>query len=81
MCVNDDCLTIYTNGGSQLFKKTGTLKLFPMSVHYNGESMENILSMKDIVSLQGVQVNFDSLKEYAMLVNYKDEVYRFKEYT
>ena len=41
--------------------------------------MTNILSMKDIVSLPGVQVTFDSLKERAMLVHYKDEVYKFKE--
>ena len=78
-CKSNERLTIYKNGGSQYFDRKGILKLFPMSVYHNGKSMANIFSMKGVVSLPGLHVTFDSLKECAMLVHYKDKVYKFKE--
>jgi hypothetical protein len=71
-CTDDDLLTIYTNGGSQTFLQKGVMKLLPIDVHFNQVSMANILSMKDVVSLPGVQVTMDSTQEKALVVSFKD---------
>jgi hypothetical protein len=79
VCDDDSSLTIYTNGGSQHFDSKGTLKMLPIDVHYNMNSMANILSMKDVVSLPDVKVTMDSSQESAMIVVFKGKVYKFTE--
>jgi hypothetical protein len=78
-CSPDDSLTIYTNGGSQHFDSKGKLNMLPVDVHFNGGSMANILSMKDVVSLPSVKVTMDSMKERALLVEFQERVYKFQE--
>ena len=78
-CTPDECLTIFTNGGSQLFEKLGQLKLFPMTVHFNPDSMANILSMKHVAAIPGVRVTYDSIVEKTMFVHFNGYVYKFRE--
>ncbi len=41
--------------------------------------MANILSMKDVVSIPGVKVTYDSTKERALIVHFNNCIYKFKE--
>ena len=72
---------MHTNGGSQFFNQMGVLTLIPIEVHYEKYSMENIIALKDIASVQGVQVTMDTDKERAMIVHYKGEDYKFREFS
>jgi hypothetical protein len=78
-CNSEDSLTLYTNGGTQNFNSKGMMTLFPLAVHFNSASMANILSMKDVVSMDGVKVTMDSSKEKALLVEFDKCVYKFQE--
>ena len=78
-CETAECLTVFTNGGSQFFEKIGQFKFFPLKVHFNEESMANILSMKDVASIPGVRVIYDSSAERAILVHFNNCIYKFKE--
>ena len=46
-CTHDNNLTVITNGGSQTFDKIASLKIFPLYIHLNYDSMANILASKE----------------------------------
>ena len=78
-CPENDCLTVFTNGGQKTFDEIGDLKMLPLKMHFNEDSMANILCLKDVANIEGVQITMDSLKERAMLVHHKGQCYKFKE--
>ena len=78
-CSSDDVLTVHTNGGPKSFLETAELKLLPIRVHFNEESMANILSLKDVASLPGVRIRMDTIQERAIFVELGDEVWKFAE--
>eukprot|EP00957_Ditylum_brightwellii_P029029 2193201-Ditylum_brightwellii.AAC.1 len=56
------------------------LKLFDMKVHFNENTMATVLSLSDVVSLDGVHLTMNTLKERAILVHLSDDkVIKFKE--
>jgi hypothetical protein len=78
-CKDSECLTVYTNGGSKSFDQIGMLKALPLPVHFNADSMANILAIKDVASIPGVRLTMDSSKERAIIVEYGDELLKFDE--
>ena len=68
-CPVQDQLLLITNGGSMKFEEKGTLNLFPMSVHFNPNSMANILSLKEVGDLDGVHIKMDTSQERAIHVH------------
>ena len=46
----ENALTIITNGGSQKFSKLAPLKISTLDIHFNPDSMENILSFKEFLN-------------------------------
>ena len=80
MCSKDDHLTVYTNGGSKTFHEKGELKILPIMVYFNSRSMANILSLKDVVALNGVRVTMDSRKERALFVHFGNMELKFEEH-
>lgn len=72
-------ITALTNGGSKHFDKEADLKLLPIKMAMNPTSMANIVSMKDVTSLQGVKVVMDSTVERAIFVHYNEQVLKFQE--
>ena len=51
-----ETLTVCTNGGSKAFTQIVPFKFLPMGVHFNLESMANILEIKDSASIPGVHI-------------------------
>ena len=79
-CDKKNVLTLATNGGHKTFLKQADLKLFPMKVHFNKNSMATILSFKQVADLPGVIITTDTSKERSMIVTLKDgTVFKFKE--
>jgi hypothetical protein len=79
-CDPSDVLHIVTNGGTQSFKKTGTLKVLPLQVHVNPSSLANILSLKDVASIPGIRITMDTEVERAIHVHVDDnKVLKFNE--
>ena len=62
-----------TNGGLNSFDKKSTLKLFPMTVHCNKNSMAPILSFKEVIDIPGVKIATDKNQEGAVTVTLKME--------
>ena len=52
------------------FNQKAKLKLLPMSIYYNKDSMANILAFADVASIPGVRITMDTDKERAMNVAY-----------
>jgi hypothetical protein len=50
---NNDSMTIVTNGGLQFFNQKADLKILPLTVHFEKDSLANILSLSDIANLPG----------------------------
>jgi len=66
-CSEMDSLKV-TNGGSKSFNQKAKLKLLPMSIYYNEDSMANILAFADVAFIPGVKITMDTKKERAMNV-------------
>ena len=50
-----------------------------MEVHFNPDSMANILLIKDVASVPGVHISMDSSKERSIIVKYNNQIIKFQE--
>jgi len=57
-CSENEILSIWTNGVKKMFKEKSVLRLLPIDVHYNEDSLATILSFKDINALPGVNIEY-----------------------
>ena len=78
-CGDDGPLRITTNGGAQAFYNTATLKMLPMTVHFNAKSLANILSLSDVANLPGARLTMDTDIERAIVLHYNNKQIRFRE--
>ena len=58
-CKQHEILTVSTNGGLISFYKNSTLKLLPMKVHFNKDSIATIISFKEVADILGVKITTD----------------------
>ena len=73
-----ELMTVYTNGGQVEYDKVGTFTLLPFDVYFNGGSMVNILSLKDVSNK--FRVTMDTTVEHSMNVHLSDHhVLKFKQ--
>ena len=79
-CKQHERLTVSMNGGLISFDKKSTLKLLPMKVHFNKNSMATILSFKEVADIPGVRITTDTKQEIAMTVSLGNgKTFKFKE--
>ena len=80
-CPPGEEMTAHTNGGPSRFVQTATLKLLPLSVYFNENSLATILAFSEVASLPGINITMNSNKERAILVHMMDskKVLKFKE--
>jgi hypothetical protein len=62
-CSPEECLQMFSNGGSIFYDEMAPLKLLPLDVHFNAESVATILSVKDVANIEGVHITMDTSKE------------------
>ena len=72
-------ITVITNGGSQSFHQEAEAKLLPITVHFNEDSLANILSLSDVANLPGARITMDSLVERSILLHFQDKTIKFIE--
>ena len=48
-CLEEQRLTVVTNGGNKAFDEIGEFEIFPIKAHFNLHSMANIVALKDMV--------------------------------
>ena len=77
-CTSDRTLMVYTNGGSNNLSHISPLKFLPIEVHFNPYSMTNILEIKDVASIIGVQISMDSSKDHTIIGKYKNLIIKFQ---
>ena len=71
-------MTVYTNGGQVQYNRVGTFSLLPFQVYFDEQSMENILSLKDVSS--HFRVTMDTMVEHSMNMHVSDHhVLKFKQ--
>jgi hypothetical protein len=80
VCSEEEELVIQTNGGEKCFDLKSKMKLFPIDVHFNDDSMANILSLKDVAELEGVRITMDTSEERAISVHFQGSIYKFSEH-
>jgi hypothetical protein len=80
VCSEDEELLIQTNGGSKCFDLKSTMNLFPINVHFNSDSMVNILLFQDVAKMEGACIKLDTLKNCEIVVHYKNNTYHFTEH-
>ena len=78
-CKPGSGITVITNGGSQHFGAEADLKLLPMRVFFNPDSMANILSLSDIANIEGVRITMDTDIDRAIQLHYRNETLSFRE--
>ena len=80
-CENENELYVATNGGGMVYTSEAKLKLFPLVVHYNPNSIATILSIKDVASLPGCYMTMDTRQAREIVVSFEDgkPSYTFKE--
>ena len=62
-CTPQETLQVVTNGGGMIFKQQGRMKMFPLTVHYDQNSIATILSFHAVNKLPGVRVYYDNQVE------------------
>ena len=67
-CTLNEMLHIITNSGFLKYKIMGSLKMFPMAVHYNEDSIANTISLHQGSFLRGVRITMDTNVEKYMIV-------------
>ena len=72
-CKNHKKITVTKNGGLKSFNKKATLKRFPMTVHFNQNSMTTILSFKEVTDILRVKITTEKNEEHAMMVTPQNE--------
>ena len=60
------------------FKEIGTLKMFPVTVHYNASSLANILSLNDIAALKDVHITMDTRIQRDVCVHFGGQAMSFR---
>jgi hypothetical protein len=53
------------------------MKLFPIDVHFNRDSMTNILALKDVAELSSACITMDSIEERAISVHFNGMIFKF----
>ena len=78
MSPSEEYLRVYSNGGHMEYTTRGTLDILPMGIFVNDNSMENILSLKEVAYY--FRLNMNTKEDHEILVHYrKDNTYPFKE--
>ena len=77
-CNDEETLHIVTNGGLLSYNVIGDCKLIPVQMHYNGDSIANVLSLKSVTSIPGAHVTMDSNVERAISVKLPNRVETIK---
>ena len=54
------------------------MRMFPISVFYNENSLANIISLFDLIQVPGVHIQMDSTHSYGFKVTYDGKVYHFQ---
>eukprot|EP00957_Ditylum_brightwellii_P020943 1578826-Ditylum_brightwellii.AAC.2 len=72
-CSEDYKLVLSTNGGPVLFDEMTDLKLLDMKVHFNENTMDTVLSLSNVASLDGVHLTMNTPEERAILVHLSDD--------
>ena len=72
-------LWLNTNGGPIYFDKKGIFKIIPAEVYFNKSAIATVLGMKDVLSVPGVRVVYDSAVKRSFYVEYDEEVFEFVE--
>ena len=75
----DETLTVYTNGGSKNFTHIEPFKFLPMEVHFNLDSMANIIAIKYVASIPGLHTIMYSRNDSAIIVEYHNHMIKFQE--
>ena len=78
-CLEEERLTVVTNGEKKAFNEIGKYELFPIEAQFNLHSMANTISLKDMDNVSVLRITMDSSKERAITVDYQGKFYKFKE--
>ena len=54
-------------------------ELFKIEAHFNLRPMANIVALKGMAGVTGVQITMDSSKEREITLEYQEKIYNFKE--
>ena len=74
--VNDD-LEMQSNGGSMTYGLKSTMKLFPLEVAYNENSVGNVISFFHLIQVPGMVITLDNRVNYGFNVTYQGKYYQF----
>ena len=78
-CIADEMTTL-TNGGPRVFQKVADLKLFPLKVYFDQDSLATVISYNEVTKLSGVRIFVDTDVENTINVIMKESncVYKFR---
>ena len=77
-CSKEEILIVHTNGGTKIFLQLGHLSLLPLQVHYNPDSLANILCFNNVTNIKGMYITIDARSNCCFNVHYKEDVFTFK---
>jgi hypothetical protein len=77
----EEHLKLVSTGGTTIFRQKGTCKAIPIKVWFKASSLANILSLKEVAALPGVNVTMDTNQSKSINVHLQDSsVIMFKQY-
>ena len=78
-CYIGDEMTTLINGGPCTFTKEADLKLLPMKVYFDQESLATVLSYHEMKNLPGIRITIDTAVEDSInvYIEEKEEVFKF----
>ncbi len=79
-CTEEEILHIATNGGSLVYSEIGINKLIPIPMHYNPDSIANVLSLSVVADIPGFRITMDTDVDRSITVHINNDVsFEFQE--
>ena len=80
-CKDDEVLLARTNAGISKFDHVGDCRMLPLQLYYNPATIATIFAFHEIADLPGVSIKFDSDRENAFFIIFRDSgrVVKFKK--
>ena len=70
-CSEDDILTMVSNGGVTTYDEIADLNILPIRVHFDENSIANVLSLKDVAAIPGATLTMNTKVDKAISLHLK----------
>ena len=79
-CTDEECLHLTANDSSTVYSLISSMKIFPLRVHFNKNSLANVISLFDLIKVEGIHITMDNKNNYGFHITFQGKLYYFSPF-